>query len=93
MSWLDLLATGSSIVTAGLGLLVASLAFRGYRRNDSPTMRALAIGIFAIAVVPYLLASVVGPVVALSDAQALLGVTLSHTFGLLAIYRTFDTEK
>ncbi|MFC7075910.1 MULTISPECIES: DUF7521 family protein [Haloarcula] len=91
MSWLDLLATGSSLVTATLGTVVAILAFQGYRRNDSPTMRALAVGIIAIAVVPYLLASVIAPFVALSDAQALLAATLSHTIGLLAIYRTFDS--
>lgn len=31
--------------TAIVGLFVATLAYRGYRRNDSPKMRALAIGI------------------------------------------------
>lgn len=32
-------------VTAIVGLFVATLAYRGYRRNDSPKMRALAVGI------------------------------------------------
>lgn len=32
-------------VTAIVGLFVATLAYRGYRRNDSAKMRALAIGI------------------------------------------------
>jgi fatty acid desaturase len=93
MTWLDLLATGSSLVTAVLGLVVAGLAFRGYRRNDSATMRALAAGVLAIAVIPYLFTTVFAPLVSLTDAQALLGITLSHTLGLLAIYRTFDSNR
>ena len=32
-------------VTAVVGLFVATLAYRGYRRNGSPKMRALAVGI------------------------------------------------
>ncbi|OYR56785.1 DUF7521 family protein [Halorubrum halodurans] len=32
-------------VTAVAGLFVATLAYRGYRRNDSTKMRALAVGI------------------------------------------------
>jgi hypothetical protein len=32
-------------ITAIVGLFVAALAYRGYRRNESPKMRALAIGI------------------------------------------------
>ncbi|OYR40506.1 hypothetical protein DJ82_07085 [Halorubrum sp. Ib24] len=32
-------------VTALVGLFVATLAYRGYQRNSSPKMRALAIGI------------------------------------------------
>ena len=88
---LDTLATVGATGTALLGVAVASLAFRGYRRNDSPVMRGLAIGIVAIAVVPFLVVEFVAPLLALSDAQALLGITVSHTVGLLAIYRTFGT--
>jgi hypothetical protein len=33
---------------------------------------------------------VAAPLLSLTDAQALLGVTLSHTLGLVAIYRSFD---
>ena len=32
-------------MTSLVGLFVATLAYRGYQRNDSPKMRALAIGI------------------------------------------------
>ena len=87
---LDVLATAGATGTALLGVAVASLALRGYRRNDSPVMRGLAIGIVAIAVVPFLVVELLAPLLALTDAQALLGATLSHTVGLLAIYRTFS---
>ena len=91
MTPVELLANVGSAATAVLGLLVAWLAFQGYRRNDSPVMRGLAIGIAAIAVVPFLL-ELLDSLLVLSDAQALLGITLSHTVGLLAIYRTFRSD-
>ena len=44
---IDLLSAGlvARGVTAIVGLFVATLAYRGYRRNGSDKMRALAIGI------------------------------------------------
>jgi hypothetical protein len=72
-------------------VIVASLALRGYRRNDSPVMRGLSVGIVAIAVVPFLVVELLAPLLSLTDAQTLLWATLSHTVGLLAIYRTFDS--
>lgn len=45
------LATPSTVawalraLTAVVGLFVAGLAYRGYRRNDAPKMRSLAVGI------------------------------------------------
>lgn len=77
-------------ITALVGCYVTSLAYRGYRRNDSETMRALAVGVLFVAVVPYAVSVVAAPLLDLTDAQALLGVTLSHTLGLVAIYRSFD---
>jgi len=38
-------ALASRALTAVVGLFVAALAYRGYRRNDAPMMRSLAIGI------------------------------------------------
>ncbi|MXV63194.1 hypothetical protein GS429_14180 [Natronorubrum sp. JWXQ-INN-674] len=80
----------ASALTAVLGLFVAHLAYRGYRRHESRTMRALAIGIVSIAVVPYLILYLFDPILDLSDAASLLAITLSHTIGLAVIYRTFD---
>ena len=87
---LESLTAVASAFTAVLGLFVAHLAYRGYRRNGSRTMRALAVGIVCIAVVQYLILYVVDPFLALTDAQSLLAITLFHAAGLAAIYRTFD---
>jgi hypothetical protein len=38
-------AWASRALTAAVGLFVAALAYRGFRRNDAPKMRALAVGI------------------------------------------------
>lgn len=38
-------AWASRALTAAVGLFVAVLAYRGFRRNDAPKMRALAVGI------------------------------------------------
>jgi len=87
---LESITAVASALTAVVGLFVAHLAYRGYRRNDSPTMRALAIGIVCIAVVPYVILYLLDPLVGLDDAQSLLAITLFHAAGLAAIYRTFD---
>jgi positive regulator of sigma E activity len=89
MITLELLATAVSAGTALLGVIVAWLAVRGYRRNDSEVMWALAVGVVAIAVVPFIIIELLSPVILLTDAQALLGATVSHAVGLLSIYRTF----
>lgn len=91
MNSVNLLATVSTGVTAALGVVVAWLAYRGYRRNESSAMRGLAIGVVAIAVVPFVV-NIIALTVSLSDAQALLAVTFSHTIGLLSIYLTFNSS-
>jgi hypothetical protein len=83
------LANLVTTVTAVVGLFVAALAFRGYRQNDSGAMLALSVGIVAIAVVPFLVTELAGRLLALTDAQALVAILLSHTLGLAAIYRSF----
>ncbi|SDX78206.1 DUF7521 family protein [Halobellus clavatus] len=84
------ITTVIATATAIVGGYVAYLAYRGYRRNDSETMRVLAVGVLFIAVVPFLVSRVLAPVLQFSDAQAILGVTVAHTVGLVAIYRSFD---
>jgi hypothetical protein len=38
----------SRALTALVGLFVAALAYRGYRRNGAPKMRSLAVGVFLL---------------------------------------------
>ena len=90
MTPLDTVALTVSAVTALVGLFVAYQAYRGYRRNDSDTMRALAVGIAFIAVVPFVVLRPLGAVVGFTDAQGLAVAFGSHVIGLLAIYRSFD---
>lgn len=63
-------AWASRALTAVVGLLVAALAYRGYRRNDAPAMRSLAVGI------GLLTAGVFVAVTALDGAGAGAGVVL-----------------
>lgn len=90
MTTIDTLALASSALTAAVGLFVAYQAYRGYRRNDSETMAALAVGIVLIAVVPYVVIYPVHAALGLTDAQTLVGALFAHTLGLLAIYRSLD---
>ncbi|WP_135822122.1 DUF7521 family protein [Halostella litorea] len=82
------IADAATALTAVVGLYVAYLAYRGYRKNASPVMRALAVGIVLIAVVPFLVINVVTPAARLTDGQGLLAVLVSHTAGLVVIYAT-----
>lgn len=77
-------------LTAVLGTFVAGLAYRGARRNDSDTMRLLAVGILCIAVLPFVVNYAVRPVVSLSDATALLAVLGLNIVGLIAILYSLE---
>ncbi|MCU4926361.1 hypothetical protein OB905_10245 [Halobacteria archaeon AArc-dxtr1] len=80
----------TALATAVLGAVVAGLAYQGYRRHGSDTMRYLAVGIVCIAVGPFLISYGVGPLLALSDAATLLGVLLATIAGLLSILYSLE---
>jgi hypothetical protein len=84
------LLTFTSGATAAAGSLVAWLAYQGYRRNDSPAMRYLAVGVACIAVAPFPITYGLGPLLALSDAATLLGVLLANVAGLLAVLYSLE---
>jgi cytochrome bd-type quinol oxidase subunit 1 len=88
MTDLHTLAATVTGLTALVGLFVAYQAYRGYRRNDSETMRALSVGILLVAVVPFLISYGVGPATGVDDATVLFAILLSHTLGLAAVYRS-----
>lgn len=90
MTTIELVAFATTALTALVGLLVAGQAYRGYRRNDSARMRALAVGIVLITVVPALITEVLAGLVPLTDARTLVGVLFAQAAGLLAIYRSLE---
>lgn len=81
----------TALATAIAGLFVASIAYRGYLRHESQTMRLLAIGIVLITAGPFLVSYGVAPLFALSDAAALLAILASNIAGLLAIIYSLET--
>lgn len=54
-----IVARASRALTAIVGLFVATLAYRGYRRNDAPKMRSLAVGIVLLTAGVFLTVTVV----------------------------------
>ncbi|GAA0523770.1 hypothetical protein SAMN04488066_106149 [Halorubrum aquaticum] len=85
---LSVIATAGGVATACLGAYVAYLAYDGHRRNESRTMLLLAVGVVCIAVVPYGISYVLTPLLSLSDAVTVLGVTVAHLAGLGALARS-----
>lgn len=85
---LSMIATAGGVATACLGAYVGYLAYDGHRRNESQTMLLLAVGIICIAVVPYGISYVLTPLLSLSDAVTVLGVTVAHLAGLGALSRS-----
>lgn len=81
---------GTAAATAVVGTVVAALAYRGARRNESATMRYLALGIVCVAVLPFLVNYGVTPLLSLSDAEALLGVLVVTVLGLSAMIYSLE---
>ena len=88
---LSVIATAGGIATACLGAYVGYLAYDGHRRNESRTMLSLAVGVVCIAVVPYGISYALTPLLSLSDAVTVLGVTVAHLAGLGALARSVTT--
>jgi len=80
----------TAAATATFGAVVAGLAYRGGRRNDSDAMRWLAVGVVFIAVLPFGVNYLLAPIAGLSDAATLLGVLLSFNGGLLAMLYSLE---
>lgn len=80
----------TALTTALVGLAVAGIAYRGYRRNASEPMRFLAIGIFFITVVPFLMSYGIGFLANLPEAVLLLGVLGANILGLLSILYSLE---
>ncbi|WP_251343710.1 DUF7521 family protein [Haloplanus halophilus] len=77
-------AWASRGLTAVVGLFVATLAYRGYRRNDAPQMRALAVGVGLLTAGVFLVVTVVDAVGA-GAGVVLLARGLVTVAGLCAV--------
>lgn len=86
----ELVLFATALATAIVGALVAGVAYRGYRRHDSPTMFYLAIGIAFITVSPFLVSYGVAIVVAIPDALGLLAILCANILGLLAMIYSLE---
>lgn len=80
----DGIAWASRAVTAVVGLFVAALAYRGFRRNDAPKMRLLAVGI-ALLTTGVFLAVTVAEQVGAGDGVVLLTRGVVTVAGLCAV--------
>ena len=80
----DILVWGSGALTAVVGLAVAALAYRGYRRNGARKMRALAVGIGLLTAGAFL-AAALASVAGAGDGVALLARGLVTVAGLCAV--------
>jgi hypothetical protein len=82
------IATASRGLTAAVGLFVAGLAYRGYRRNDARKMLWLAVGIGLLTAGTFLV-SVVLDGFGIGDGGVLLSVGAVNVLGLSAVLYAF----
>lgn len=80
----------TALATALAGVIVAGLAYRGYRRNASPAMFYLAVGILLITVSPFLTSYGVAIALDLSEAVSLLAILGANILGLLSILYSLE---
>lgn len=74
-----------AVASAIGGLFVASLAYQGYRRNNSQPMLYLATGIILLTTIPVGMNYALAASTTATDAEILLLITASHLAGVTAI--------
>jgi hypothetical protein len=82
--WVVVFGQATDVLSALLGIAIAAVAWRGYRRNDSRPMLLLSLGFVLALAVPFalLLVVVVGE---LPQGPAGVATQTSQVLGLLAI--------
>jgi ABC-type transporter Mla maintaining outer membrane lipid asymmetry permease subunit MlaE len=78
-------ATLAHALTAAVGLFVAYQAFRGFRRNESRPMLFLAVGLFFLTTVGFVVSTLLVTATGASDAVAALTWTVAEIVGLAAV--------
>ncbi|MFC4986345.1 MULTISPECIES: DUF7521 family protein [Saliphagus] len=80
----ELLSVASLLLVALLGTVIAVQAYRGYRRNDSRPMLYLAVGLWLLTLVPFLL-NVSLATTGVDRVEIALAENVARLLGLLAI--------
>jgi hypothetical protein len=88
----ETVAWASRALTAGVGLFVAGIAYRGYRRNGAPKMLLLGTGIALLTAGVFLVVIAVD-VVGAGDGLVLLARGLVSFVGLCAILYAFFIDE
>lgn len=79
-------ATLAQALTASVGLFVAYQAYRGFRRNGSAPMLYLALGVFFVTTVSFVIPTVAVAALGSSDALGVLAWTVAKIVGLAAVF-------
>ncbi|WP_254530925.1 DUF7521 family protein [Natrinema gelatinilyticum] len=81
----ELLTVTSLFLVALFGTIIAYQAYRGYRRNDAPSMLYLAVGLLLLTLFPFLLNVSVTTLVSPKQIVIALLENVSRLLGLVAI--------
>lgn len=81
----ELLTVASLFLVALFGTIIAYQAFRGYRRNDAPSMLYLSLGLLFLTLSPFLINVAVTTLVNPDRIVIALLENVSRLFGLVAI--------
>lgn len=81
----ELAVFGSQIAKALIGLVIAYIAFQGYRRNRSRPMLAISIGFVLVLGIPFVLFVLFYTVPGVPEIPAALVMEASQLVGLLVI--------
>jgi hypothetical protein len=78
--WVHLFSQATQFLVAGLGLLIAYTAYKGYRRNDSRAMFFIALGFTLSIAVPFFL---VIPLLLFDSSSTTAAVTITSQVATL----------
>ncbi|RQH03191.1 DUF7521 family protein [Natrarchaeobius oligotrophus] len=81
----ELLTVASLFLVALIGAIIAYQAYRGYRRNDAPSMLYLAIGLLLLTVSPFLINVAINTLFDTDQIVTVFFENVSRLLGLVAI--------
>ncbi len=81
----ELMTVASLFLVALIGTIIAYQAYRGYRRNDSPSMLYLSVGLLLLTLFPFVLNVSLTTLAGTDRVVTVLFENVSRLVGLLAI--------